>query len=181
MRCIMFVMPVASDTHRHSHVCLFSSGGMGMENAHDSGEKASADLWEIRSTLWLVWPASNTNLSVFGSVAVMASFSWRLLSTVCGKAWKWRTPKKRKGDEGVCRCRAEHRDSDFDPRDIPWQLNTVTLLPPSSVSTLCAFHVVVEKGLAILSRGTADNRTVSIRYFTFLWKEVDKFLSRSGR
>ena len=50
MRCIMFVMPVASDTHRHSHCCPFRPGrGPGMENARDSGEKASADLWEIRS------------------------------------------------------------------------------------------------------------------------------------
>lgn len=55
MRCIMFVMPVASDTHRHPHVCL-SSGGQGMENAHDSVKKASADLWEIKSPLWLVNP-----------------------------------------------------------------------------------------------------------------------------
>lgn len=54
MRCIMFVMPIASDTHRHPHVCLSSDGGLGMENAHDSVEKPSADLWEIKSTLWLV-------------------------------------------------------------------------------------------------------------------------------
>ncbi len=69
MRCIMFVMPVASDTHRHSYVCPFSGGGLGMENAHGSGEKASADLWEIKSDLWLVGPASNTHLSLFGRVA----------------------------------------------------------------------------------------------------------------
>lgn len=49
---------------RHS----FSGGGLGMENAHDSGEKASADLWEIKSNLWLVSPAYDTkSLSVWKS------------------------------------------------------------------------------------------------------------------
>lgn len=67
MRCIMFVMPVASDTHRHSRVCPFGGGGPGMDNARDSGENASADLWEIQSGLWLVCkPASYTNLCLFG-------------------------------------------------------------------------------------------------------------------
>lgn len=65
MRCIMFVMPVASDTqHRHSHICLSNSGGPGVVKAHDSGEKASADLWEIQSSLWLVGRASNPCLAL---------------------------------------------------------------------------------------------------------------------
>jgi len=69
MRCIMFVMPAASDTHRHSHVCPFGGGALGMDNADDSGENTSADLWEIKSDIWLGRPASNTNRSLLGGEA----------------------------------------------------------------------------------------------------------------
>ena len=65
IRCIMSVMPIASDTHRHSHVCPSSGGGLGKEDTHDSVKNASADLWEIKKALWLVSPASNTGLFLF--------------------------------------------------------------------------------------------------------------------
>lgn len=51
MRCIMFVMPVASDTHRHSYACPSIGGGLGIVKAHNSEEKASDDLWEIKRAL----------------------------------------------------------------------------------------------------------------------------------
>lgn len=51
MRSIMFVMPVASDTHRHSYACPSIGGGPGNGKAHNSGEKASDDQWEIKRAL----------------------------------------------------------------------------------------------------------------------------------
>lgn len=147
MRCIMFVMPVASDTHRHLHVCLFSGGGPGMENAHDSGEKASADLWEIKSDLGLVGPASDAHLPLFERVAWMVYFSSGscLLSTVCGKAWGMEDAKIETGRRGCVLLQGD-RQRDFDPQieTVAVKYFKVILLPPFSVNTLSAFSVVVE-------------------------------------
>lgn len=41
--------------HTQTPTCLSVQwSGLGMENAHDSVEKPSADLWEIKGPLWLV-------------------------------------------------------------------------------------------------------------------------------
>ena len=88
IRCIMFVMPVASDTHRHSHPA---------ENAQDSGENASADLWEIKRALWLVSPAS-------------PCFFVCLLATVCGRRGRERDEMDdREGTISISVCDASGR------------------------------------------------------------------------
>lgn len=51
-------------TQTLTHLSVQPAEAWEMENAHDSGEKASTDLWEIKSSLWLVTPTSKPILSL---------------------------------------------------------------------------------------------------------------------
>lgn len=86
MRCIMFVMPVASDTQ--SHVPPFGGGGEAMENVDDrvgkKKKKASTDRG-VKNAIWLVGTAANTNLFVRGGVAWTSPAAPRLPSSVSGE------------------------------------------------------------------------------------------------
>lgn len=86
-----------------------------MDNAHDSGENASADLWEIKSALWLVRPASNTSRSLLEGWQPEEQLKWLLLSSQYIYLLYVGKLEIEKGQQGCVVLQGE-RQRDFDPQ-----------------------------------------------------------------